>query len=114
MDLQDFVSETLLQIVNGVKDAQAKASEGAIISPKVNCGTDVGAQLGYLWSGSMREGTFAQIVQFDVALTVTDSTEHKAGIGVFGGAVSLGASGKSAEGNNSVSRVKFSVPLVLP
>ena len=111
MNLQDFVSETLSQIVGGVKAAQSVAIEsGCQINPKMTSNLDYASQHGFLWCDSV----YAQIVEFDVALTTTEGSNSKGGIGVFAGAVSLGGSTGSTAENSSISRVKFRVPLVLP
>ena len=111
MDLRDFVSETLIQIADGVKQAQEKATEiGARVNPKLTGGATHAAQHGFLAAS----GAPAQIVQFDVALTVKEGSGTKGGIGIFAGAVTLGSSGQSNVENSSVSRVKFSVPLSFP
>ena len=111
MDLKDFVSQTLTQIVAGVKDSQQSVAEcGASINPNLGGTQAEAAKHGFLWS----DAGFAQVVSFDVALTVTEGTGTKGGIGVFAGAVTLGTSGQSSATNTSVSHVKFSVPLVLP
>jgi hypothetical protein len=111
MNLQDFVSETIMQIVSGVKAAQAVSAEhGSKVNPKLMSNYDYASQHGFLWCDS----EYAQIVQFDVALTATKESGAKGGIGLFVGAVSIGATKGSNSENTSVSRVKFSVPLVLP
>jgi hypothetical protein len=115
MELRDFVSETILQIVNGVMDAQSRVdSPGVIISPKISTNLNYASDHGYLWAGSADKGGYAQILKFDVALTVSEGTDKKAGIGVFAAAVSIGGSGSSSATQSSVSRIQFSVPLVLP
>lgn len=111
MDLKDFVSQTLAQIVEGVQASQRSAAIfGASVNPVLSGTQAEAAKHGFLWS----EAGFAQVVSFDVALTVTEGTGTKGGIGVFVGTVTLGASGQSTTTNSSVSHVKFSVPLVLP
>jgi len=111
MDLQDFVSMTLTQIISGVKSAQTAAHEhGGVVNPCLNSGTVESGKQGFLWCKS----GYAQVVQFDVALTVTEGTGSKAGIGVFAGAVNLGAAGQSKSEQSTVSRIKFAVPLILP
>lgn len=111
MDLGEFVSQTLIQIVDGVKNAQDKVAEsGATVNPHLTTSQEQAGRQGFLWTG----GAYAQIVQFDVALTVTEGKGTKGGIGVFAGAINLGSSGQSQNENSSVSRVKFSVPLALP
>ncbi len=109
--LQQFVSETLLQIVKGVKDAQAGADQlGAIVNPSIATSPEHAAKHGLLKS----VGEYAQLVQFDVALSAKAGTATKGGIGVFVGVVSLGSAGQSSAENASISRVKFVVPLTLP
>ncbi|MBI1424058.1 MAG: hypothetical protein GC149_11370 [Gammaproteobacteria bacterium] len=111
MDLKEFISETMIQIISGVVEAQEQAKNiGGTVSPRLTAGSEFGAQHGFLRS----EGGAAQIVQFDVALTAKEGSGTKGGIGIVSGIVSLGTSGQSQEENASVSRVKFSVPLILP
>lgn len=111
MDLKEFVSQTLSQIIDGVTDAQDSVSDkGGEINPHLNTSHEQLGKQGFLFTS---EGP-AQIVQFDVALTVTEGTGTKGGIGIFAGAINLGSSGESSAQNSSVSRVKFSVPLRLP
>lgn len=111
MDLQEFVKQTLSQIVDGVTDARAQVSDkDGEINPRVNSSHEQLGKQGFLFSS---EG-IVQIVKFDVALTVGEGKGTKGGIGVFAGAVNLGSSGESNSKNVSVSRVQFSVPLRLP
>lgn len=111
MDLKDFVAETLTQIVEGVTQAQsALESKGATINPVI--WTDVSKMGVVALDGT--QGRVAQMVQFDVALTVTEGTGTKGGIGIFSGAINVGSSGQSKNENVSVSRVQFRVPLALP
>jgi hypothetical protein len=111
MDLRDFVAQTLSQIAGGVKDAQALAGDvGAIVNPRLTTSHEQASKQGLLSADDM----FVPIVQFDVAVTVIESSGTKGGIGVFAGAINLGSVGQSQAENSSVSRIKFSVPLALP
>lgn len=111
MELREFVAETLTQIVEGVKSAQARARDhGARVSPHLTTSAELAVKHGIL----IANGSAAQLVQFDVALTVKEGTTTKGGIGVTVGVLALGSAGQSQAENSSVSRVKFSVPLVLP
>jgi hypothetical protein len=111
MELRDFVSETLVQIAEGVSSAQERSKElGAYVNPQLTGSTTDAVQHGFLKS----QFGAAQIVGFDVALTVTEGKGTKGGIGIIAGAITLGSSGQSTSENSSVSRVKFSVPLILP
>jgi len=111
MELREFVAETIKQIAAGVKDAQAAHDEhGAFVNPHLTTSAELAVKHGIL----IASGSAAQLVQFDVALTVKEGTGTKGGIGIFAGPISLGSSGQSNSENSSVSRVKFFVPLVLP
>jgi len=99
MKLQDFVAETLNEIVVGVKKAQASAVEqGAMINPL------------HILPGNAR---FRE-VDFDVAVTTSEGTEKERGLGVFVGSLGAGAKGKTDVSNVTVNRITFSVPVLLP
>jgi hypothetical protein len=111
VNLRDFISETLTQIVGGVADAQRAASEmGGKVSPRLSGIASHASDHGFLSA----QGGSAQVVRFDVALTVKEGTGTKGGIGIVAGIVSVGSAGQSSTENSSVSRVQFSVPLTLP
>ncbi len=107
MELQQFVTETLIQIVEGVQDAKADVrSAGGEINPELmSAGKD------QMVSTSNR---MVQLVDFDVAVTVSEGTGTKGGGGIFVGAFGLGAQGESTAASSSVSRIKFQVPISLP
>lgn len=111
MKLKDFVAETLKEIVDGVVEAQKYYVEkgGSVNSKNLSFRTDQGFQM---WDGNT--GQPAQLIEFDVAVTTTEGTETKGGIGVFVGPIGLGSQGKSDASNTSSSRIKFSVPIFLP
>jgi hypothetical protein len=101
MKLQEFVKETLLAVINGVGEAQdALGERGGEVNPYTR-----GTPKGLLY-GSKE----LQYVDFDVAVTVVESTEASAGITVLG----IGGKGALSESTNSVSRIKFRVPIGLP
>jgi hypothetical protein len=111
VELKDFVSETLRQIIGGVREAQKLAAEhgGKVVPDKIAFRTDQGLQL---WD--KRDGTPIQMIEFDVAVTTTEGTTTKGGVGVFVGPVGLGSQGQSNASNQSISRIKFCVPIALP
>ncbi len=59
-------------------------------------------------------GGVIQSVDFDVAVTAIEGADAKGGINVVSGIYSSGAHGKSSELNQSISRIKFKVPISLP
>jgi hypothetical protein len=111
MKLQEFVKETLREIIAGVQEAQTyAATTGARINPDED---HARANTSYI---DTSDGGIAPIkeIDFDVAVTSTDTTEAQAGAGIFVAALGIGAKGKSDTLNSCVSRIKFSVPIALP
>ncbi len=108
MELKDFIKETVTQIVDGVVEAQAAIGQhGAEINPKKVQFKEAG-QLNYHNSGK------PQMVEFDVGLTSIQKTGSAEGIGVFLGSISLGKKNDQGTEHAAVSRIRFSLPLVLP
>lgn len=114
MDLKEFVAETLKQIFDGVTGAQEVAqSKGGQINPQVQCPNVDRVSTPYLTvRGSLQ--TLVTNIDFDVALTITDTAgaTGKAGLVVWG--IGAGVEGKTQTTNSTVSRVKFSVAVALP
>lgn len=110
--LEDFISETLKQIINGVKTAQefAMKNDASISPPYLAFRTDQGEVR--LFDRST--GRVAQEIDFDIAVTTTEGTKTEGRIGVFVGPVGIGSQGQSDAANSSMSRIKFKIPLILP
>jgi len=111
VELKDFVAETLMQISNGIEDAQqrlkAKGSE-ARINTNMTETTD-----GHLVTGGRRRPV--EFVEFDVAILVNEGLEKKAGGGLTVVSVfKLEAGGTSTRSTGSESRIKFKVPMSYP
>ena len=99
MKLQEFVNETLKEIIGGVKDVQEYAkSEGALVNPRY----------------SMEYDQHIEKIKFDVAVTSTEGSAKEAGAGILVAAIGLGAKKKSGVSSSSISRIMFSVPVILP
>lgn len=109
MELEDFISETLRQIIDGVKGAQEHAKEqGAKVNP-------IYVQTGHsTYAVEVSTQAPIQFVDFDVAVTETKGKEAKGGIGVFFGGVGIGAKGTSDASNQSTNRIRFTIPVSLP
>ncbi len=112
MGLKDFISSVLSEIMTGVKDAQEPAADrGGCINPL------------HLHSGDLRQiplferetKNVLRLVEFDVAITAAEG-EHRGGkaevkvYGFLGGGGELG----SEKSRSTASRIKFSVPVLLP
>ena len=107
MELQQFVSESLKQIISAVVEAQDFAKgKGASINPTVNALQDR--------SWDSRTKTLVQEVEFDVAVTAAEGTETKGGIGVMTAFLAIGSHGKADRSNIAVTRLRFTVPVAFP
>ena len=110
MQLRDFIAESLKQIIDGVNEARVHAeANGARINPVLQWPR---RESGFRTEGN--SGSPVEPIEFDVAVTVTEGTQTKGGIGVFTGIVGMGSQGQSDSTNSSISRIKLMVPVVLP
>jgi hypothetical protein len=104
MELQEFICNSLMQIMAGIASAKEKY-DSSFSGDGVICPT---------WDGPIDQKNRVQEVKFDVAVTVASKTEGGGGGGIK--VVALDISGKishSAE-NSTVSRISFSVPILPP
>ena len=111
MELKEFVSETLTQIVAGVSQAQNDVSQkGATVNPK-----DVVFREGVaIVVVSGPKPITIQNIEFEVSLTETEGNQAGGRIGVFFGSIGVGAHASKDSGSNAINRVKFSIPIALP
>lgn len=113
MDVEQFVAETLKQICRGVASAQSEVADTGkgVISPSV-----VQADIATAFRALTHPKTHTPIkeVEFDLAVTVTEASgsEGKLSLSVF--PIKAGIGGESSKAMESVSRVKFVVPIALP
>ena len=110
MKLEDFVSETLKQIINGVSVAQEYgATKSAMVNP-------ISARFHSSTQGQSfcsETGVPLQNVSFDVAVTVTQE-QAASNNGEQIGSISVSPTLTNSSQNSSVSRIKFDVPVLLP
>ncbi|MFR0995647.1 MAG: hypothetical protein ACLSGQ_13665 [Parabacteroides distasonis] len=113
MELKDFISETLSQIIDGVTEVQAKYKEKNVL---INPDKIEGSGGEYYISGrssSHIHTTLIQNIEMDVAITATEGNENKVGIGVAK-ILNIGTSRETNAQNTTLSRIKFSIPVSLP
>lgn len=115
MELKEFVKETLVQITQGVKDAQPEVqAAGGKVNPELFKLMEKGsssAAFGYARGGGANP---MFLVEFDVAVVAEEGRETKGGIGVVAGVFALGSQGKSEHNTSNVSHIQFKVPILLP
>ncbi|MBN8245225.1 hypothetical protein JF546_19595 [Nitratireductor aquimarinus] len=103
MDLKDFVTASLQQIIDGVKEAQG-----------VDGGDNINAQNAGIPSGknAFSAGTYGNftLVEFDVAVSAETSGKGRANLQVFG----VGFEGGGEHKAGSANRIAFAIPVRLP
>ena len=113
IELKDFVAETLKQIVEGIILSQdfAKDKNAEIVPDGIyNVTSDSVKGTGILGLG---EG-YVNIVDFDIAVTASESAQTKSGIGVFITVIGSGVQGQNDASSSTLSRIKFVVPVLFP
>lgn len=119
MDIRDFVSDVLIQIVEGITLAQEKTSQSnAIISPRIyrnECGH-------VSVSHSEMNSDACSLVSFDISVKVTETKSDQTGanggaqirMAVFsvGGDASKGK--QNIEHNSNTSHIKFEIAVKWP
>lgn len=103
VELKDFISETLKQIVDGVVIAQKHI--------ETECADAAIAPSG---QGTRDDTLLNQTVEFDIAVAAETGKQTAGGIGIIVGAINLGSTGQSTSESTSTNRVKFAIPIHLP
>ena len=111
MELKDFVTETLVQIAEGIDGAQKRLQEKnseAIINTNMT-----ETEKGHLVTGGRNKAV--EMVEFDVAILANEGTSTKAGVGLtVASLLKLDAGGQSKQSKGTESRIKFKVPMSYP
>jgi hypothetical protein len=108
MELREFVKDTLLAVVQGVRDAQDELKGHVNPEPASSANK-------YASDYKTVAGLLAYPVKFDVAVTVTSEANAEGGgkVSIFSfGSAEGRASAK--DGASTVSRLQFQVPVAFP
>lgn len=112
MDLNDFITTTLKQIVQGVVGAQDAISKlNGAVNPAISS-YNPQAQSHF---GTIEPARPVFLVEFDVAISVVEGGERNAaGKLQVASVLSLGGGAQSSHSSSSTNRLSFKVPLALP
>jgi hypothetical protein len=103
MDLRTFIKAALLDIVSGIKDAQAETEPGDIVPD---------FQMAFPW---VELGvTKLQSVEFDILVRAEETLGKEAKVGVVAGFFGAGVHGSSTNDSAHESRIKLRIPIRLP
>lgn len=110
IELRDFISNSLIQLIDGILNAQAYAeSNGAKINPSEKFFSNFEKM-----SRTEKGHQLVNVVEFDVAVAVIENKQLAGGIGIVIPELSLGYQGKIDTSKNAISRIQFSIPVILP
>ena len=109
MELQEFIKETLVQITNGVIEAQKEIKEtGCLINPQGFSSSNQQIRTGF-----RNEYRSIQKVKMNVLLSVSENKGKSSGINVVQ-IVKAGVNAEESETNNKVTSIEFEVPIAFP
>ena len=114
MDIKDFIKESLLQIVDGITEANtALEAKGASIPTTGVAGEGVWCTL--VKDKNNPHTRLAMREDFDLAVTVTQSDNLKArgGISIVS-LVNAGTTSENSSQRESVSRIKYTIKYTIP
>lgn len=113
MELKEFVSQTLIEITEGIKDAQSKCMElGGQVNPKIEGNINIDKSKLYYEGEDYYKPIYE--VNFKVGLVESTSKGSKVGIGVFLPKLSLGTEKERGNESQSITSIEFSVPILFP
>jgi hypothetical protein len=116
MDLKEFIRESLVQISEGIQEANEKLNESeACVNPHgIQAYSNEAKAYGRINRKFDNKEQIVQLVDFDVALHADSGTETGGGLKLSIASIGVGADAKSSEKSSSESRIKFSIPMVYP
>lgn len=116
MELSEFISLSISEIINGIEKARIVAADrGVIVSPNKMVTMDSSKMMVFDDSkGEPRFGIPVCMVDFEIAITEIQTSENKVGLGVAFSILNGGASKSKGDESNNYSKVKFSIPLTYP
>jgi hypothetical protein len=103
MDLRTFIKTALLDVINGISDAQKETPEGTVVP-------DTSIAQSWVEIGI----TKIQVIDFEVLVRAEESKGSEAKIGVVAGVFGGGVKGQSSADNSHESKIKLRIPVQLP
>ena len=116
MDLKDFIRESLVQIANGISEANIHlVGTSAVVNPSnVQAYSTEAKAYGRINEAFSAKEALVELVEFDVAVTTESGTQTGGGIKISVASIGVGAEGKSTGSQSRESRIKFQIPMIYP
>lgn len=114
MELREYISETLVQITEGINTAMEKLDgKGVIINPNSTYHSD-----GQFWIGKQMQHACVmrrvQMIDMNISTIVTESTEGQGSAKINVGVLNVGGGMKDVGSEQKANTIKFSIPICLP
>jgi hypothetical protein len=116
LDLKDFIRESLVQIANGISEANIQlVGTSAVVNPSnVQAYSAEAKAYGRINEAFSAKEALVELVEFDVAVTTESGTQTGGGIKISVASIGVGAEGKSTGSQSRESRIKFKIPMIYP
>jgi hypothetical protein len=116
MDLKEFIKESLVQISEGINEANvALESSGASVNPKgIRAYSKDAKAYGRIESNFKHRDNLVHMVSFDVALHAEAGSESGGGLKLSIASIGANANTKSKDSEKSESLIKFEIPMKYP
>ncbi|MGL6159485.1 hypothetical protein [Microbulbifer sp.] len=116
MDLKEFIRESLVQISEGIIEANEQLKDTtAIANPHgIQAYSNEAKAYGRINETFQQKEQLVQLVDFDVALHADSGSEAGGGLKLSIASIGVDGGKKSTESSSSESRIKFSIPMVYP
>ena len=104
MELRNFISQTLLDVITGVVDAQSKSVPGTVVPSGVKeayKAVEVGI-------------SELQVIEFEVAVKADERSGSEAKISIVAAFAGGSVKGDSGKTSGHVATLKFRIPIRLP
>lgn len=119
MELKDFIKQSIIEISEAVQEANSHLGDNginAIVNPEFiyESGKDRRAFTTPPDEESPNENRFIENIDFDVAVTTEGEINGEARGGIKIASFEIGGKGSIVDKQQSVSRIKFTIPVCLP
>lgn len=109
MDLKEYVKSTISQLSEAVEELNDELGDKTVVNP---IRPDMSGENVII---DRKNGTrMVTDVCFELSTSIIDNKENGAKVGIFSSIVGLGANTVSGSNNSAISKVTFSIPVLLP
>lgn len=120
MDLKEFVKESIVQISNGILEAnkELRDTDGLVnpssLIPEQDTTPTVYRTGSPLYDDETNVTRLAQTVNFDVAISAERGQNSGGGLKLSIASFGINGESKSSENDKLVSRIQFNIPVIFP